>query len=130
MAATEDPALLAGKRLVIIGGTAGLGLSAAKAFIAAGARVVGIGLASDEADGLEAGTKTFLSLLYGEATEPETAAKAIEHCIAQFGGFDGLYHVAGGSGRRWGDGPLHELTDEGWRRTLDLNMTSVFYSNR
>jgi len=41
-----------------------------------------------------------------------------------------LYHVAGGSGRRWGDGPLHELTDEGWRMTLDWNLNSVFYSNR
>lgn len=29
-----------------------------------------------------------------------------------------------------GDGPLHEITNEGWHFTLDLNMTSVFYSNR
>jgi NAD(P)-dependent dehydrogenase (short-subunit alcohol dehydrogenase family) len=47
-----------------------------------------------------------------------------------FGGFDGLYHVAGGSGRRWGDGPLHEISDEGWRLTLELNLTSVLFSNR
>src|SRR5262249_57366178 len=42
--------------------------------------------------------------------------------LAAFDGFDGLYHVAGGSGRRWGDGPLHEITDEGWRKTLELNL--------
>src|SRR5207253_4577807 len=47
-----------------------------------------------------------------------------------FGGCHGLYHVAGGSGRKMGDGPLHEITDEGWRATLDLNLTSVMYSNR
>jgi NAD(P)-dependent dehydrogenase (short-subunit alcohol dehydrogenase family) len=41
-----------------------------------------------------------------------------------------LYHVAGGSGRRAGDGPLHELSDEGWRVTHDLNLTSLFNSNR
>ena len=29
-----------------------------------------------------------------------------------------------------GDGPLHEITDEGWRKTLDLNAASMFYSNR
>jgi NAD(P)-dependent dehydrogenase (short-subunit alcohol dehydrogenase family) len=29
-----------------------------------------------------------------------------------------------------GDGPLHELTDNGWRATLDLNLTSLMYSNR
>src|SRR4029450_2182549 len=32
--------------------------------------------------------------------------------------------------RRFGDGPLHELTDEGWMRTLELNLSSVAYSNR
>src|SRR5213076_1557961 len=48
----------------------------------------------------------------------------------EFGAFDGLYHVAGGSGRRHGDGPLHELTDEGWAYTLNENLTSMFYSNR
>src|SRR5439155_14103581 len=42
----------------------------------------------------------------------------------------GLYHVAGGSGRRMGDGPLHELTDAGWKYTLEQNLNSVFFSNR
>src|SRR5262249_43275385 len=28
------------------------------------------------------------------------------------------------------DGPLHEITDEGWHKTVDLNLTSVFFSNR
>jgi len=38
--------------------------------------------------------------------------------------------VAGGSGRALGDGPLHEVTDEGWAGTLNLNLNSLFYSNR
>ena len=29
-----------------------------------------------------------------------------------------------------GDGPLHDLTDEGWEWTMSLNLTSLFYSNR
>ena len=29
-----------------------------------------------------------------------------------------------------GDGPLHEITEEGWEATLDLNLTSLFLSNR
>ena len=126
----QNPALLAGKRLVIIGGTAGLGLSAARACAAAGAKVVALGLASDESEPLDPGTQSSISILYEEATDPGSATKAIEQCLTQFGGFDGLYHVAGGSGRRWGDGPLHEISDEGWRKTIDLNLTSIFFSNR
>ena len=29
-----------------------------------------------------------------------------------------------------GDGPLDAMTDEGWRYTLDVNVTSMAYSNR
>ena len=57
-------------------------------------------------------------------------ANAILTCIEEFGSFDGLYHVAGGSGRKMGDGPLHELTLEGWNKTLELNLTSLMLSNK
>jgi NAD(P)-dependent dehydrogenase (short-subunit alcohol dehydrogenase family) len=41
-----------------------------------------------------------------------------------------VFHVAGGSGRRFGDGPLDAITDEGWRATIDLNLTSLFNTCR
>jgi len=69
-------------------------------------------------------------MMAGDACKAGTAELAIERCVGEFGGFDGLYHVAGGSGRRHGDGPIHELTDEGWERTLELNLTSLMRSNR
>jgi len=66
----------------------------------------------------------------GDASNPETAMNAIEQSIKEFGGFHGLYHIAGGSGRKFGDGPLHELTLEGWNKTLELNLTSLMLSNQ
>ena len=33
---------------------------------------------------------------------------------------------AGISGRRFGDGPIHECTEEGWDTTLDTNARSMF----
>jgi NAD(P)-dependent dehydrogenase (short-subunit alcohol dehydrogenase family) len=62
--------------------------------------------------------------------DPTTVERAIALAVERFGGFHGLYHVAGGSGRPAGDGPLHEVTDDGWRTTIDWNLTSLFYSNR
>ena len=50
--------------------------------------------------------------------------------MKKFGAFHALYHVAGGSGRAHGDGPLDEITDDGWNFTVDLNLTTLFYSNR
>ena len=121
---------LGGKRIVVIGGTGGIGLSAVKAFVSAGACVAAVGLEREEVAQVTRDFGKSARFIHSDATQPETAPKAIEQCRSSFGGFDGLYHVAGGSGRRWGDGPLHEITNEGWRLTLELNLTSVFYSNR
>lgn len=121
---------LQNKRIVIIGGTAGMGLSAALAFIAEGAKVVAVGLNPENSKSAKSQINENGAVLTADATQEETAGEAIHTCREQFGGFDGLYHVAGGSGRKFGDGPLHEMTLEGWQYTLQLNLTSLMLSNR
>lgn len=116
--------------VVVLGGTTGLGLSAAQALVANGARVI-------VSSRSEANVQTALAQLgsnacglAGDASLPETAERAVALAVATFGRLDALYHVAGGSGRSRGDGPLHELTDDGLRYTLDLNLNSIILSNR
>jgi NAD(P)-dependent dehydrogenase (short-subunit alcohol dehydrogenase family) len=121
---------LKGKSIVVMGGTTGLGLSAAKAFVVEGARVVVVGRRAESVAGAKRELGANARALVGDACESGTAARAIETCLGEFGSFHGLYHVAGGSGRRQGDGPLHEITDEGWDYTLNENLTSLFHSNR
>jgi NAD(P)-dependent dehydrogenase (short-subunit alcohol dehydrogenase family) len=122
--------LLAEKKIVLIGGTTGIGLSAAKAFVGEGARIVVAGRNRDNVVRLRSELGENGQALTGDATDPETAVNAINLCIQKFGGFDGLYHVAGGSGRKMGDGPLHELSLDGWNKTLELNLTSLMLSNK
>ena len=124
------PEPLAGKVVVVIGGTGGLGRSAVRACLASGARVVAVGREPDAADALQREAPGRVLAVAADATLPTTAEQAIARALELFGGFHGLYHVAGGSGRAQGDGPLHELTDTGWEYTLRLNLTSVMYSNR
>lgn len=121
---------LDGKVIVVIGGTTGIGLSAAKAFISAGARVVVVGRNRKNVANASYVLGKNGTAIAGDASRPTTASKAIQIACKRFGKIDGLYHVAGGSGRKMGDGPLHEITDRGWNYTLDLNLTSLFYSNR
>jgi NAD(P)-dependent dehydrogenase (short-subunit alcohol dehydrogenase family) len=121
---------LQNKKIVVIGGTTGLGLSAAQTFVNNGAKVIAVGRNADSV----AAAKNILGknaeVITADATNEETAGKAIDYCIELFGGFDGLYHIAGGSGRKFGDGPLHELTLEGWNKTMELNLTSLMLSNQ
>jgi NAD(P)-dependent dehydrogenase (short-subunit alcohol dehydrogenase family) len=121
---------LKNKSLVVIGGTTGLGLSAARAFVQCGARVVVVGRNPASAKAAQKELGRHARELSADATDPGTAEQAIKVALKEFDHFDGLYHVAGGSGRKMGDGPLHELTDDGWRVTVDLNLTSLVYSNR
>jgi NAD(P)-dependent dehydrogenase (short-subunit alcohol dehydrogenase family) len=121
---------LQNKSIVVVGGTSGLGFSAARAFLAAGARVVVVGRDEEKVESAEKELGRNVIGFAADATDPKAAPAAIKVALGNFHRFDGLYHVAGGSGRRHGDGPLHELTDEGWRYTLDENLTSLAYSNR
>ncbi|AEI51060.1 SDR family NAD(P)-dependent oxidoreductase [Runella slithyformis] len=122
--------MLQNKKIVIIGGTTGIGLSAAKAFVRFGAGVILVGRNPESCRKAKDIVGQAGDVLIGDAMESLTSTKAIDLCISTFGGFDGLYHVAGGSGRRFGDGPLHELSVEGWNKTFELNLTSLMLSNQ
>lgn len=119
------------KVILVVGGTTGIGLSAARAALQEGARGVVI-VGRDPKTCAEALTTLGerARCFTGDAMNPTTVEAAISLALAEFGALDGLYHVAGGSGRKFGDGPLHEMTDEGWAKTLEWNLTSAIYSSR
>ena len=122
--------MLLGKNIVLIGGTTGIGLSAAKAFISQGAHVVAVGRnATSCAQANEQFGEQGVTLSC-DAREEGTADRAIKECLNRWGSLHGLYHVAGGSGRKFGDGPLHELSLTGWQATFELNLTTMMLSNR
>lgn len=125
-----EHATLQDRTVVIVGGTTGLGLSAAKACVRAGASVVVCGRNPESAASAEQVLGSAARVLVADATDPGIAEAAIQMALDRFDRFDSLYHVAGGSGRRAGDGPLHEATDDGVEATLRHNLTSLIYSNR
>lgn len=121
---------LADKKIVIVGGTTGMGLSAAKEFVKEGAKITVVGRSELQCNEALSAIGEHCIAYCGDATDPATATNAIEYCVNDFGGFDGIYHIAGGSGRKMGDGPLHELSLDGWNKTFELNLTSLMLSNQ
>ena len=123
---------LANKRCLIVGGTSGLGLSAAAHFLETGAKVVVAGRSPDK--GAEAvallADKGPVSFIRCQAADPMQVERLFTESVAFLEGLDVLYHVAGMSGRQQGDGPLHECTEEGWQATIDANLKSTFLTNR
>jgi NAD(P)-dependent dehydrogenase (short-subunit alcohol dehydrogenase family) len=123
---------LAGKRCLIVGGTTGLGRAAARRFLEEGASLVIAGRSADKgADAVsELQPLGLLHYVGCDASQEKQVARLFDQAEALLGGLDVLYHVAGISGRRFGDGPLHECTESGWHTTIDANLTSTFLTNR
>lgn len=62
----------------------------------------------------------------GDLREPAAVDAALSKCLEQFGRLDGVFNVAGVSGRPFGDGPVHECSVEGWDKTLAANAKPTF----
>ena len=120
------------KRCLIVGATTGIGLAAARSFLEEGAVVAIAGRSLEK--GKEAlahldalGPVQFVAC---DAGAPNEVDYLFREAISVLGGLDVLYHVAGISGRRHGDGPLHECSVDGWQATIDANLKSTFLTNR
>jgi NAD(P)-dependent dehydrogenase (short-subunit alcohol dehydrogenase family) len=117
---------LAGRTIIVTGST-GMAAAAARRCAVEGARLFVTSRTPDHCAALVAelaagGAEA--AGLAADLAEPDQVEAAVDAAVARFGRLDGLLAVAGGSGRRFGDGPVHELTREAWERTLALNGTT------
>ena len=62
--------------------------------------------------------------------DEDAVQKAFDACVAKFGRLDAVFNVAGSSGRRFGDGPVHECTLDGWEQTFAANARPAFLVSR
>ena len=106
---------LEGRRVVITGGTSGIGAATSRRFVEEGARVVSISLGEEEAVAGLAGA------LRADVADPAAVASAVAEVDGLLGGVDVLVANAGISVRR----PFLASTPEEWRRVLTVNLEGV-----
>lgn len=116
-----DPNEFAGKRVVVSGGTKGLGRATVERFLAGGARVVTAARGNpDPVAGAE-----FVRADLTTAAGSEMLATA---ALAQMGGVDIIAHVIGGSSAPGGG--FAALTDDNWLAELNLNLLATVRLDR
>ncbi len=118
---------------LIIGGTGGIGLATARRFLEEGARVVVSGLVDAEVDiartALDGVGPNWAHV--ADVRSAESVRQLFTASVAWLGGrLDVLVHVAGISGRKYGDGPLDTCTDSGWEQVLRINARGAFLTNQ
>lgn len=119
--------ILAGKNIIVVGASGSLGEAAVNLFIQQGARVFATGQGAWDKAANYGASLTYCPM---DSTQESKMDQLMNIAEQNLGQIHGLYHIAGGSGRSKGDGPLHQLTLQGWDYTLDLNLKSVMLSNR
>jgi NAD(P)-dependent dehydrogenase (short-subunit alcohol dehydrogenase family) len=102
----------------------GIGASVARLAADAGAHV--LIATADEESGIPLAAELSAELWTGDLARPAAADSILALCLSRFGRVDALCNAAGLSGRRFGDGPVHECTDEGWSVTFDQNLDILF----
>lgn len=118
---------LAGKVVVVSGGSSGIGRAVAERVAAEGARVVVGARRTDTGaqlvDGIRArgGEARFVAM---DATDEGGAAALVGAARDGFGRLDGAVNNVGGVRVT---GPLAEVDGGDWRAEVDHNLTSVFY---
>jgi len=122
-----SPSPLTGKTALITGAARGIGYAIAARLAADGARVAVLDL--DAAVAKEAAARIGPSALAltADVTVAGEVEAAVRQVVTAFGRLDILVNNAGSTGRSF---PIWELSDEDWRRVIDVDLTSVFYCCR
>ena len=121
MSIQADPSEFAGKRVLVSGGTKGLGRATVERFLAGGARVITAARTiKDPIKGVE--------YVQADLTTPEGSETLTKAAFKRLGGIDILAHVVGGSASPAGG--FVALTDDHWLAELNLNLLATVRLDR
>jgi NAD(P)-dependent dehydrogenase (short-subunit alcohol dehydrogenase family) len=113
-------------KVLLISGSTGIAASTAELAVREGARVFATSRTGEHGRALVERLGGACGFARADLARAPGARRAVRACLSRFGRIDALFNVAGISGRRFGDGPLHECTEEGWDVTLSTNVRSMF----
>lgn len=121
-------------QVALVTGASGIAAATARRLVSAGTAVAVVGIDADQVGGLEKQLNTVrdgsaLGLQCDLRSVAQTDA-AFAACAEALGPPNIVVALAGGSGRRFGDGAIETMSAEAWRETFDLNATPVMTTSR
>ena len=122
-----------GGKVALVTGSSGIAAATARRLGAQGAAVCVVGIKAAEVAGLAAALTAAGTSAIGQVADLssiEEAEAAFAACVTQLGTPDIVVAVAGGSGRRFGDGAIDQMSADAWTKTLELNATPVMTTAR
>ena len=111
---TDTRGPMAGRRVLVVGASGGIGSAIAERCVRDGASVVGW-------DNRPPDTNRIAHSMVVDATDEAAVRLAAERTLTTLDGLDAVVFAAGTIGRGW----LHEMSLDEWRRVLDTDLMAA-----
>ena len=116
-----------GRVALVTGAASGIGRACALELARGGADVVALDVAAEaqlaQAENLLKAAGARVLSFRADVSDHARAAQVVEETVTRLGRLDILVNAAGVTA----DAPLWEMSEEQWRRVLDVNLTGVFH---
>ncbi|NKB66813.1 MAG: SDR family oxidoreductase [Candidatus Latescibacteria bacterium] len=113
-------------KIFLISGSTGIAAATATRVVAEGGQVLVCSRTEEKCAALAQQLGNACRYRAADLRQAGQVEGVVRQCIEDFGRIDALFNVAGISGRRLGDGPIHECGEYGWDATLEANLKSQF----
>ncbi len=123
------PRRLQGKVSLITGAASGIAQATALRFAEEGAPLA---LVDVNEEGLESTAQAArdkgvpVATFVADVAQSVAVQGMVQAAVSAYGRLDVVFNAVGVSGRRWGDGPVADCTEEAWDQVLSVNLTSMF----
>jgi 3-oxoacyl-[acyl-carrier protein] reductase len=114
-----------GTKVLVTGGSSGIGRAIVLAFAAEGARVLAAGRDRARLDAVTAEAPD-VGVLIADLREPGAASQVVDDAVEGLGGLDVLVNCAGVAHQR----AILELPAEVWRDTIETNLSAPFFASQ
>ena len=117
-------AKLKDKVALVTGGASGIGEGTVRKFVEEGARCVVVDLQIERAQSLVEELGDSCLAFAADVASEEGVAGAVDFSVEKFGKLDIVFNNAGILGSV---GPIKDISSDGWHRTIDVLLSSVFF---
>lgn len=120
--------ILVNKVILLTGGSSGIGLSCAEAYLREGAHLTVVSNNEDELRSAEKSLGSSKAIFINADVSNESAVqRVIEQTVQQFNRIDAIHNNAG---IVTPSVMLHKTTTEEWTRLMDVNLKSIYFTTR
>ena len=115
---------------VIVTGSSGIAAALIRALDARGDAIYIVGGIDSESEALQKECKNIKGYSSVDLREEDQTISAFQAANQTLGNVTDVVGIVGGSGRKFGDGRVDEISLDAWNRTLALNLSTAFLTLR